>query len=191
MIDATRITQYNLTDAELQEYLLFWVLAAGKNGTRAAKIANYWVDEIKSDDYIFDTLRDLSLDNLVHLCTCYSTGCQYSKARTIHELVHSDLDLRTCTAEELENIYGIGMKTARCFIIHSRKNAMYAGLDTHMLKHLRSLGYDAPKNTPSSKKNYLTFENIVITLAKDMGKTPAEYDLEVWNKYKVVAVAAA
>ena len=40
MIDAENITNYNLSDSELETTLMFWVLAAGKNGTRAAKITN-------------------------------------------------------------------------------------------------------------------------------------------------------
>jgi hypothetical protein len=36
MINPTNITNYNLTTAELEEHLLFWVCAAGKNGVVAA-----------------------------------------------------------------------------------------------------------------------------------------------------------
>lgn len=190
MIDATRITQYDLTDAELQEYILFWILAAGKNGTRAAKIINKWIDDVKINDYIFDTLRAYTLQDLVNLCFDYSTGCQTNKARSIFELVHSDLDLSTCSSEDLESIFGIGMKTARCFIVHSRKDAQYAGLDTHMLKYLASLGYDVPKSTPTKNK-YLTLEKIVVKLAAERKMSPAAFDLAVWNSYKVVAKTTA
>jgi thermostable 8-oxoguanine DNA glycosylase len=55
-----------------------------------------------------------------------------------------------------------------------------------MLKYLRSLGYDVPKNTPSSKKLYLTLEKIVLNLADKAGESPAKFDLNIWNKYKVV-----
>jgi thermostable 8-oxoguanine DNA glycosylase len=41
------------------------------------------------------------------------------------------------------------------------------------------------QNTPSSKKLYLTIEDIVINLAKESGKTMAEFDLDIWNRYKV------
>jgi thermostable 8-oxoguanine DNA glycosylase len=74
------------------------------------------------------------------------------------------------------------MKTSRCFIIHSRPNAQYAALDTHILKHMRSLGYDTPKSTPS-KKQYLHLEKEFLKLAKKADMSPANYDLMIWNKY--------
>jgi hypothetical protein len=115
----------------------------------------------------------------------HGIGCYTFKAKTMADLAHSKLNLRTCTTDDLESIYGIGFKTARCFILHSRKDARVSGLDTHMLKHLRYLGYDAPLSTPSSKKQYLTFEKYVLSLADDAGMSPADYDLMVWNKYSV------
>ena len=114
----------------------------------------------------------------------HGVGCYTHKARTIYELVHSGLGLDTCTAEELEKIYGIGMKTSRCFILHSREGAQYAGLDTHILKFLRAEGYDAPKSTPPKKK-YLELEKIFLKIAKNKKKLPADLDLEVWNAYSI------
>jgi len=182
MLNASKITDYKQSHSQLEESILFWILAAGKNGTRAAKITNSIIKQYKSP--IFRALKNYSLEELVRLCTFYKTGCQNIKAKTIYEVIHKKLDLKTCTAKDLEEVYGIGMKTSRCFIIHSRKNAQYAGLDTHMLKHLKSLGYDVPKSTPTKNK-YLTLEKIVLTLAQNKGKTPADYDLAVWNKYKI------
>lgn len=189
MVDAANITNYNLTDFELETTLMFWVLAAGKNGTRAAEITNklrgFW-NTFSKDISTFRSLMHYDLEETIDLLKEYKTGCHNHKARTLWQLCREDLNLRTCTAEDLEKIYGIGMKTSRCFIIHSRENAPYAGLDTHMLKYLSSLGYDVPKNTPSNKKLYLTIEKIVLNLAKEKGMNPAEFDLAVWNKYKVV-----
>jgi thermostable 8-oxoguanine DNA glycosylase len=51
-----------------------------------------------------------------------------------------------------------------------------------MLKHLRTLGYDAPKSTPTGKK-YLILEKNVLYLAKEAGMSPADYDLMIWNRY--------
>ncbi len=187
MIDAANITNYKLFNNELEARVIFWILAAGKNGTRAAEITNNMTgnwERIAGITSPFKLLRSLSMKETINLCADYKTGCQTSKARSLYEASRAGLDLRTCTAEDLESIYGIGMKTSRCFIIHSRKNAQYAGLDTHMLKHLSFLGYEVPKNTPTGKK-YLTYEKIVIILSKESGKTPAEYDLDVWNKYKI------
>ena len=188
MIDATNITNYNLTDAELETTLMFWVLAAGKNGTRAAKITNeirtFW-DSFSKDISTFMCLMQYDIDETVELLKQYKTGCHINKGKTLSQLCRADLNLKTCSSEDLEKIYGIGMKTARCFIIHSRENAMYAGLDTHMLKYLNSLGHKVPKSTPNNKNLYLTLEKLVLKIAAEQGKTPSEFDLEVWNKYKI------
>ena len=188
MIDAANITDYNLSDEELEGRIIFWILAAGKNGTRAAEITNKLIGFWKSiDNNItpFQALQHYDSFDMAELLKYYKTGCHNHKAKTLRQLVWANLDLRSCSAEDLEKIYGIGMKTARCFIIHSRPDAQYAGLDTHMLKHLASLGYDVPKNTPNSKKLYLTLEKIVLKLSEEKGISPAAYDLQVWNKYKV------
>lgn len=188
MIDAANITNYALSYEELEARLIFWVLAAGKNGTRAAEITNKMVCawEVQSPNMTpFEVLRQFKLANIIELCKMYGTGCQSAKGRSLYEIANSGLDLRTCSVYSLEQIYGIGMKTSRCFIMHSRKDARVAGLDTHILKHLASLGYDVPKNTPSSKKLYLTLEQEVVKLADAAGMTPADYDLMIWNKYKI------
>jgi len=186
MIDASKITNYDQNNDQLEASLLFWVLAAGKNGTRAAKITNNMIKDWQNINKTlspFVMLMHYTYIDLTNFLKKYKTGCQKIKAKTLYQLCRANLDLKTCLAEDLEKIYGIGMKTSRCFIIHSRKNAQYAGLDTHMLKHLKSLGYDVSKSTPTKNK-YLTLEKIVLTLAHNEGKTPADYDLAVWNKYK-------
>jgi thermostable 8-oxoguanine DNA glycosylase len=192
MIDPENVTNYNQTDKELEEFILFWVCAAGKNGRTAARCLDKMLTEhaarYQNNTPFAWILHAHALYNLPQVLKHYGIGCYNNKARSFHELAvakfKGELDLRTCSASDLEKIHGIGPKTARCFILHSRKNAQVAGLDTHILKHLRSLGYDVPKSTPIGKK-YLTFEKIVLSLAKEAGMTPAEYDLHIWNKYSV------
>jgi len=185
MIDAANITNYNQTKQELEHSLLFWILAAGKNGTRAAKITNKIIRDLPSP--LFAHLKTFSLQETIRMCTYYRTGCQTIKGRAIYEVVNSNLNLKTCSAEELEKIYGIGPKTARCFIMHSRKNTQFAGLDTHILKFLEIMGVaDVPKQTPSSKKEYQRLEKSFIKLATIYNKEPAILDLEIWNEFKKV-----
>ena len=134
-------------------------------------------------------LSTYALFDLPQLLKHYGIGCYNLKARSFFELakaVHKgELDLRTCTADELDNIYGIGPKTARCFILHSRKGARYVGLDTHILKYMKNeMGVeDVPKSTPSSKKEYERLEQIFLNHADELGKTPADLDLEIWKRY--------
>ena len=186
MIDPEVITNYNLTDDQLEEYILFWVCAAGKNGRTAAKCCDKFLRLIGTNEIYspFTVIRGLSLEILPSVLKSCGIGCYTSKARTMWELAHSDLDLRVCEATDLEKIYGIGMKTSRCFLLHSRKNARYAGLDTHILKFLRAMGHDAPKSTPTGKK-YLKLEAAFLNYADMVYKTPAEFDLDIWNQYSV------
>jgi hypothetical protein len=83
--------------------------------------------------------------------------------------------------ELLECIKGIGMKTARFFVMHSRPNQQLACLDTHILAWLKDKGHDVPKTTPSGKK-YLELETIFLAYCKRMSKLPADLDLEIWNE---------
>jgi hypothetical protein len=203
MIDPTDITNYNLSTEELEEHILFWVCAAGKNGRTAARtlevflnmitwngmtpfqaIRNKCSDDNMPDDIIEENFSDYK--NMTDLMKMAGIGCYNHKSRSFSELAYSKLDLKSCTPDDLEQIYGIGMKTSRCFLLHSRENARCAGLDTHMLKFLRAKGVkDVPKSTPTSRKQYLRLEKEVLKFADKEKMTPADFDLKVWNKYSV------
>ena len=192
MINPEKVTNYDQTDRQLEEFILFWVCAAGKNGRTAARCLDKFLTDTAATyqkNTPFRTILSVhALFDLSSMLKYCGIGCYTSKAKTFYELAvakhKGELDLRTCTANDLETIHGIGPKTARCFLLHSRKNAQVAGLDTHLLKHLKNLGYDVPKSTPTGKK-YLTLEKIVLSLAKEAGMSPADYDLMIWNKYSV------
>lgn len=201
MIDPSNITNYNLTDAELEEHLLFWIAAAGKNGRTAARCLEVFLTMITysgmspfdalRNQYLYDVKRkgDPEHATMSELMKLAGIGCYTNKSKTFTELSHALLDLSICSTEELEKIYGIGPKTARCFILHSRKGARLSGLDTHMLKHLREMGIeDVPKSTPSSKKKYMILEQEVLRLADEAGIDIAVYDLMIWNKYSVKSI---
>lgn len=188
MIDPTKITDYNLSIPELEERILFWVAAAGKNGRVAAKSIDKLLSFINTNDSPFSKIRYIienegliSLKTLMKKC---GIGCYNNKATTFRDLAYSGADLKNCSAEDLEKVKGIGMKTSRCFILHSRKGARYAGLDTHILKYLRIFNIDyVPKSTPSSKKLYLRLEKDFLILADLFKMNPADLDLEIWNYY--------
>lgn len=189
MIDATKITNYHASQSELEEMILFWICAAGKNGVTTAKcLANlldsWWVslgDVYLSPFEIIEEINDRKL--LAHELKRFGIGCYTKKAEYFMDLISKNLDLKKCTVDELESVKGIGPKTARCFLIHSRKNQPYAGLDVHILRFLRDKGHDAPVSTPSKKK-YKELEQIFLKYAKKSGKTVAEFDLFLWNKYR-------
>lgn len=187
MIDPTNITKFENTKEELEEVLLFWVLAAGKNAITASNcLENFllWAhDEYKIKHFSpFYSINKIGLKNLPEALKRKGIGCYNNKSKTFYELANSNLDLFNCSAEDLENIYGIGMKTSRCFIIHSRKNASYAGLDVHILSFLKDMGYNVPVQTPTRKK-YLEVEKIFLDIVGESGMSVADYDLMIWRKY--------
>jgi endonuclease III len=190
MIDPSNITNCNLNKYRLQEMLLFWVLVAGKTAKTTSRMLEDMLQYLHKEYDIpfsrpFDVIRMYIEDNpndLEDFLKSFGFGCQKTKARSLRELVVSNLDLRTCTVVDLESIYGIGPKTARCFLIHTRKDARHAGLDTHVLKWLKSLGYKVPNSTPT-KKLYGKLEDVFLKLADSLNIGVAELDLMVWNAY--------
>jgi endonuclease III len=191
MVDPENITKYDLTDWQLEEHALFWICAAGKNGRTASRclnnllhgLAGHFNKRLSPFTLIKKAAKEVDLPQWLK---DHGIGCYTSKAKSFTQLVNSGLDLRKCSADDLETIHGIGMKTSRCFILHSRYGARYAGLDTHILKYLRLAGVkDVPKSTPPSKKQYLRLEKEFLKIADLNEMTPADFDLAVWNQYSV------
>ena len=182
LIDVEHITNFNLSQRELELHLLFWVLVTGKTAKTTARNLDKLLKMLDGNTP-FQQILSVRLPVLIHLMKTCGIGCYNQKARTLRELSNSGLDLKRCSVEDLEKITGIGRKTSRCFILHSRKDARCAGLDVHMLKHLRSLGYNVPKSTPSSDKEYKKIEAIVLNLADQSGSTTADFDLNIWRNY--------
>ncbi len=199
MVDPKTITDFDLSHNQLEERILFWVLAAGKNGTMAAK-------NLRRLHYRLDSTRRSTIRSRVHFCEIfniiqllhygekdnqwlasdmkhYGIGCYNNKSQTFIDLAHSGLDLKKCTVAELEAIKGIGPKTARGFIIHSRPDQKYACLDTHLLRWLGERGHKVPKSTPTGKR-YRELEAIFLNICEEMNTSPAELDLEIWNQRK-------
>lgn len=188
MIDPTNITDFNRDDYSLQEVFLFWICAAGKK----ALVVSKSLDEVLKEghDLFGKDLLPFEIINkfeksLADILKKHGVGCYNNKSKSMLEISNSNLDLRNCSVEDLENIYGIGPKTARCFIIHTRKNAQYAGLDTHILSFLRDLDYNVPRSTPSSRKKYKEIESLFLNLVKEYNTTVQELDLKIWNKYRI------
>jgi thermostable 8-oxoguanine DNA glycosylase len=184
LIDPSNITKFDCNDYELQLMLLFWICAAGKKASTAAANLNRLMLRGKGKfvaDEPFEIIRmfgaDLSEELRVH-----GIGCYNNKGKSMMDLAQKGLDLKTCSVYDLESVRGIGPKTARCFLLHSRRGARFAGLDVHLLKFMRMIGYDAPKTTPG-KKSYLFLEGEFLGLVDRSGMSVAKVDLLIWNYY--------
>src|SRR6185312_13109685 len=110
-------------------------------------------------------------------------GKYWLLAKSFSQLAHSGIDLRTCTVEDLTKFPGIGEKTARLFVLHSRPKQKFSVIDTHVLKEMRLLGMTKLKATPSGNK-YLELEEKFIAHLEKEGVTDfAAHDLGIWKKY--------
>jgi len=180
-IDSSKITNYNPSKGEFQALIIFWVLAAGKTAKGAERILSLLLPK---RDLPFSQLKKYSETELAHKLKSIGCGCFNNKAKSIYQLVNSDLNFSNCSVEDLESIYGIGRKTSRGFILHTRRNAQCAVLDTHILKYLKEQNApDVPRSTPSSKTEYERLEKYFLSLCRKKRKAPAKLDLEVWNSY--------
>lgn len=180
-VDSNKITNFNASKGELQALIIFWVLAAGKTAKSAEKILSLFLPK---KDLPFNQLKHLSQLKLTIKLKSLGCGCFNNKGKTIFELVNSNIDLMNCEVGELEKIYGIGRKTSRGFILHTRKNAQHGVLDTHILKFLKEHGApNVPKSTPSSKFEYERLEKYFLSICRKNNISPAKFDLQIWNNY--------
>lgn len=181
-----------LTDEQLEDFIVFSVCVAG-HSAKATRPAVTKLAKTLCEDPSPGATRGGFLDEIRFaghmgilpgvLKDC-GMGCFNQRAKTLETLAEEvsigQLDLRTCTPEDLERIPGIGSKTSRFFILHTRPNQNYAVLDVHVLRYMKKLGYDVPAATPSKKK-YAELEQKFLALAKKRGKTAAQLDFQIWK----------
>ena len=192
MINPKDIINFRRDQKELEEFMLFCVLVAGKNSqTQAEKLEGFLKDIGKVYHETcrlycswyreratwFEIMRRVEF---VGFLRKHKLG-QYNRIeRAFKKLIH--LDMETVTLEELVEIPGVGNKTARFFLMFTRPNQRFAVLDTHVLKFLRDRGYNVPKSTPN-KNHYQKWEEVYLKLADESGMTLPEFDLSIWTKY--------
>ena len=161
--------------------MLFAIVVAGKNATQQAKKLEEFLTYAPSfspfEKIAFMNLEE-SLENRLRLC---KIG-QYTRIAKAFDSVRK-MNLKTCTVEDLEAIPGIGPKTSRFFLLHTRPNQEIAVLDTWILKYLKNVGYNAPKSTPIGKK-YLELEQNFLFEARKNNMKPADFDIYIWRNFR-------
>lgn len=210
MIDPNNIIDFNRTDAELEELILFLIAVAGKGADRTSKLIwqafHAGKDKYSPFTYI-RALDQVGEGGVRELLETLKIGNYTRLTRAFLEIAHSGMNLRTCTKEDLMKIHGVGRKSASCFLAWTRRGEKVAMLDTHLLKYLRYWqetytvypkghpehnpfsastllhGITIPKSTPSSKKLYDRLEQAYLAICRTLYKDPTEYDLEVWRYY--------
>jgi thermostable 8-oxoguanine DNA glycosylase len=193
------IDPYDLTKpwdkVRLQEWFLFGVCVAGKNARQtAAKVEHLLEDmRIQHDNSIGYPIQFEHFAPFASIETAIKRGKlgyylrkhklgQYGRInKAIRGMIK--IDPATVTLEELEQIHGVGAKTARMLLLYTRPDQEMIPLDTHVLRWLREHGYNAPKSTPPPGKKYRELELAFIAEGKKRGLTAKEFDTQVWQQY--------
>tara|TARA_Y100000015_G_scaffold11273_1_gene10737 strand:+ start:483 stop:1061 length:579 start_codon:yes stop_codon:yes gene_type:complete len=191
MINPAEVTNYNRTQSELEEFILFCINVAGKKSAIEAPKLEVFIErakDITKETTPFNCIRKLiklgRLNEIMH----WAKLSPYAQRYNSYVAVAKIKDLQTVTLNRLLQVPGIGLKTARFFLSHSREDFDEPMLDTHILRFLRDQGYaDAPKSTPTNENTYHYFANIFKNIARQLGKSVTDLDLEIWKQYSGTA----
>lgn len=186
MVNPFDITNYNRSKYQLEEFLLFCIVVAGKTAyIQSQKLEDFLSANNSNSDVLqpFNIIKELYRNDLLFTEIVRAKLGQYTKIYNAFKyLCNNPIDLNNCTIDELELIPGVGPKTSRFFVLHSRVSEV-AVLDTHILKYLKQFDSNVPKTTPSNKKVYKKYELLFLEKCKLLNKNPAEFDLELWKLY--------
>jgi thermostable 8-oxoguanine DNA glycosylase len=187
MINPAEVTNYNRTQSELQEFLLFCINVAGKKSAVEAPKLEVFLErakDISDTDSPFDALRALEKAGRLQEVLHWASISPYKQRYNSYKDVLALGDLQAVTLARLMQVRGVGLKTARFFLSHSREDFDEPMLDTHILRFLRDQGYrDAPKSTPQNQGIYNYYSNVFKMFARTLGKSVTDLDLEIWKQY--------
>ena len=189
MIDPSNIKSPITDRNTLEEFLVFAICVAGKPAFRTAQkveqLLDCWLGSTP-----FKKIRNMIRWNTLGLrLRAYGLG-QYRRIEAaLRRLV--DLDLANLTVEVLEEIPGIGPKTARFVMLYHKPELACVPLDTHILAYLRERGYNAPLHTPGSRVRYNELEAAFKVEANKLGVSVLELDTRVWNARALRATPSA
>lgn len=187
MIDPANITNFNRSDSELEEMILFAILVAGKNARTQAKKLQEFLGEDVSNPFKFisnlissGTLRTKMIEHGLGKYSLLENSFKYLTEN------FSGSELRNVSSQELLDVPGIGLKTVNFFFLHCRENHDLCVLDTHILAWMKDNGIqDVPSVSPNNRELYNKFSDIFKDLVKIHMPTLslAEADLAIWREY--------
>lgn len=185
MIWADKITNFQRSNGELEELLLFSIAVAGKTANTIAYQLEAFLALERRGITPFAKVRNMVQDGILLQNLKKAKLGKYSLLKQAYkELAFANIDLKKCSVKDLERFTGIGPKTSRFFILHTRPRANVAVLDTHILKWMSKMWPEVsiPKSTPSQKK-YLVLEQKFLQYCNESQVDPATLDLEIWTAY--------
>ncbi len=165
---------------ELEWRLLYAIVVAGKSQSFADVAMRRFYPSC--DQTPFEQIRELDAAGTLDARIRSARMGNYNKLLlAFRSIANSKLDLNTCSLAQLEEHHGIGYKTSRFFLLWTRPGVEFAALDTHVLKWLRFIGYEAPKATPSSSSQYEELEKLFLQEAKARGLPARILDAAIWD----------
>jgi hypothetical protein len=200
MIDPNDVTDPARSGRQLEEFLLFCIVVAGKNADQQARK----LEEFLQGNEPFAFIRSMDTGGgLEERLRRVKLGKYRLLGESFSRLACAGLDLRKCSWEALTQFPGIGIKTAKFFVLHSRPGEMHGVLDTHVLAWMRdrlaSAGAgrpDAPKHSPQNRAAYSFWETVyfglVLARAREKGGRPAgpvnwaQVDLDLWKERRAL-----
>jgi hypothetical protein len=193
MIDPNNVTNTARTAAELEEYLLFGIVAAGKNADQQALKLERFLGGRRPFAYIRASDREGKLEARLKEV---KLGKYSLLSRSFRALANSGANLSTITWQDLTAFPGIGIKTAKFFVLHSRAGQMHGVLDTHVLswmgEHWSATGHNGPAvpgHSPQDPRAYLFWETVYFGMVSARHHGPARahvdwarFDIELWKE---------
>ena len=189
--DFTKHLPTHCSDKYEKEYfLIFSIIVAGRNAKMATEKTWRLLEFTWGEETPFDLIKHyIDHNTLTQKLKSLKIG-QYTRIeKALKDIIN--LNVETCTLDDLLACHGVGNKTARFFLLNTRKDAEYAVLDTHVLKWLNSLfgnWMSVPKSTPTSGSRYALWEYKAIqTMKKEYPeRTLAQADFEIWKTFAKV-----
>jgi len=193
MINPYSITNYNRTLPELEEFILFCIVVAGKTAYIQARKLDEFLLSVKARLMMpeqvapFQIIKSAEQHGILFEEIKKAKLGQYKKINSAFKYIsEKEYNLVRMTPKILEEIPGVGMKTSRFFLLHS--DIFYkdkiAILDTHILKFIKeNIDERAPKSTPVIPITYKYWEDLFLHWCETNNKNVADFDLEVWKSY--------
>jgi thermostable 8-oxoguanine DNA glycosylase len=196
-VDPYNITNYDRTKEELECFLLFCIVVAGKTAYIQARKLDEFLTSVNKrlmmPEHVnpFQSLKSAEQHGILMEEILKAKLGQYKKIYNGFKYISErEYNLNRMTPQLLECIPGVGMKTSRFFLLHSDKfyKDKIAILDTHILKFIKeNIDDRAPKSTPTIKVTYKYWEDVFLYWCECNNKNVADFDLEVWKSYARVA----
>lgn len=185
MIDPKKITDFNRSDSELQEFWLFCIAVAGKTASQIAVKIDGFLSPRKADETPYEFIRRLVSTNSLRAEMERVKLGKYDLLSKAYSFCVSDAgpDLRKASVQDLEQVHGVRHKTSRFFLLHSRAGADVAVIDTHVLKYLKHRGHPGIPDGVPQNNSYYDLEALMKAEAEAHAMPLAEFDLAVWNHY--------